>query len=214
MAIDLCGLTLQDYANILVRLLPRGLVWANGYDTADTNQYKLLSAFAAGMSQYNDNICELLAETNPCDSEMLIERWERLLGLPSKCGAAFYPSDLDGRRASVCAALLAQGGATAGYIESVLNALGFGVFTISDSLRHFQSGDYNGLPLILGDASLFLVDGLFDYVGAVCQHMIAGDPSGTALIECEEEKLSYIHCLLNKIKPAHTNYEFIMPTGA
>jgi len=196
MAIELCGLTQQDYANILVRLLPQGLVWANGYDTADTNQYRLLSAFAAVMLDYNDHLCELLAETNPCDSEALLDRWEAMFGLPSKCGAAFYPTIIEGRQAAVCAALLAQGGATPTYIESVLNALGFGTFMISD-----------------GAPSVFEIDGLYDYTGAVCQHAIAGDESGVALIECEEDKLAYINCILSKIKPAHTNYQFIMPTG-
>ena len=210
MAINLCGVTIDDYASVLLKLMPRGIAWNT---SAESNQAKILASYAAGMAAYNDAMCLLLAETAPCNSTALLSEWGRMLALPSNCGASFFPTDTAGQQEILCAAYTQLGGASADYLESRLDALGIGTFTISDSLHYAVCGDECETPILDGNASLFLIDGLYDYEGAVCQQLVCNDECDTPLIVCDDDALDYLNCTLHKIKPAHTSYVFTIPEG-
>lgn len=83
----------EDYEQALVQLLPRGDAW--NLDPEGVVR-KLLRGLAVEPARVEDRLRQLLREIDPRTATELLEDWERVLGLPEKCGTP--PTSLDARR--------------------------------------------------------------------------------------------------------------------
>lgn len=83
----------EDYEQALVQLLPRGDAW--NFDPEGVER-KLLRGLAVEPARVEDRLRQLLREIDPRTATELLEDWERVLGLPEKCGTP--PTSLDARR--------------------------------------------------------------------------------------------------------------------
>jgi uncharacterized protein YmfQ (DUF2313 family) len=107
---SVCGLTGDDYAQVLADLLPRGLAWPRDPAAVIMLTMRGLAEEYARVTERN---CDLLAESYPCGSTETLPDWERICGLPDPCTG---PLDtLQQRRAAVCGVLGARGGQSAAY---------------------------------------------------------------------------------------------------
>lgn len=69
---------------MLAGLLPRGFAWP-ARDEQPSIQRDLLMAFAKEFELFNQFMCKLVSESDPCQSDELLGEWERVLGLPDPC---------------------------------------------------------------------------------------------------------------------------------
>lgn len=113
----LCGHTPEDFAECALKLEPRGFFWCKDFGTIKSALYR---AFGKLLSDFEQKVCVLFNESLACNSVELLDEWEQEYGLPPKCAIAFYPTDLAGRQAMVCAARNASNRITTQQLEDLL----------------------------------------------------------------------------------------------
>ncbi len=186
----------EDYRTAMAALLPRGPAWPR---EPDSILMRVLGALAPSYVRNNARANYLLVDAFPSTTLELLEEWEATLGLPDPC--AGEATTILERRAQVVAKLTGLGGQSKSYYIGVAAALGYTI-TITE-FKPFTVGDPVGLPLYGADwahawqvtAPLNTV--AYFEVGA----WRAGDPLarwGNAVLEC----------VLENIKPAHTELIF------
>lgn len=129
-----CGLSGDDYAQVLADLLPSGLAWPR--DPASVMQ-RTLRGLAEEWARVTERDCDLLAESYPCGATESLSDWERITGLPDPCTGPL--PTLQQRRAAVCAKIAAQGGASEAYFIALAEALGFEVLEV-EYFQPFRAG--------------------------------------------------------------------------
>jgi len=74
--------TNDQYLQMLQAALPRGAAWPRRPDATLT---RLLAAFADGLARIDARALQLLEEADTRSTRELLDRWERLYGLPDPC---------------------------------------------------------------------------------------------------------------------------------
>lgn len=205
---------IKGYAAQLKNLLPVGLAWPreNGLRRDD-----LLEAEAAELSRVHMRVGDLLREADPRQALETLGDWERVAGLPDSC---VVPGSItiQERRQRLVQKLTSTGGQSIGYFADIAENMGYPIEIIE--YRPFVVGESEvGLVEEESPAGSTLVYGLTDlpeirYYWAievleprvtwfrVSESELGKDPFAKIDIATDLE------CVINKLKPAHTNLAF------
>ena len=186
-------LSVEEYRNFLLNLLPRGLAWPR---ESKWFIFKCVDALAIEFHRVQIRADILRSETDPRNTTELLEEWEAVVGIPDGC-APPAPT-LDRRRADIVARLTHEGAITHQFYIAFAAYLGFTI-TITE-YRPFRAGFSSaGDPLSNGDwAFVFLVTGPVETINFFSAgRNQAGDP----LANWGNQ---FLECAINKRKPAHT----------
>lgn len=204
--IQVCELLeLEQAAQILLDLYPNGLMWQGKYITTDP-LYKFIEAKSnelLGLFNITLLICE---DFDPAFSEFLLDRWERLVGLPDDCFE--IPDTLEKRRQLV-----------------LLKLAGMNLVNEQDYIDFAACFDIE-LEISYPDDSFGNFPYTFDFrlgvpeedLFTVCFKITFSDnftgfPFTFPFLLGIPENADFLICLFNKLKPAHINfkYEVIKP---
>ena len=127
----LCGLTGDDFTQMALDLLPRGLAWPREPGTVLEKFWSVPGDRMSDLHQYG---CTFLnQESFPCSAVQLLSDWERVLGLPDECTPS--GQSLAERQQAVCQKLTARGGQTKAYFVAIAAAAGYSI----EIIEHFPS---------------------------------------------------------------------------
>ena len=188
-------LTETDYLRQLQALLPPGPAWSMDDDALLT---RMLGGLAAELARVDGHAWQLLEEADPRTVAELFADWERVAGLPDVCAVAFGGDQaVAQRRAALIGRLTTTGGQSSAYFVGIAAALGYAI-TITEFGEHSVNGDV--LHPIYGAAWNFAwqVNAALNTITEITVDSTADDPLaawGNALLEC----------VINRLKPAHTN---------
>lgn len=187
--------TAEDYAQMLLHLLPRGMAWSRA---AASSLARLLAACAQELARIEAAAFRLLEEVNPQTTLWGLSDWERVLGLPDECQHG--GTTLQERRAAVLAKLNDVGRQDKAYYEQLAATLGYTV-TI-DVFRPFVCGRSR-----CGDR--LYAGGAVRHMWRVTVHGVRVTRFRVGLSQCGERlsKISRaedLECIFNKQKEAHT----------
>lgn len=190
----------REYRQQLRALLPRGPAWPN--DLTNGVLDALLTAFADSLERVDADVFRLIEEADPRTTSELLTDWERICGLPDP--GSELGETLTARRNAVVQRLTTEGSLTAAFV--ILQALQLG---FSITIQEFEPSEF-GTPVfgdefagisawwnfhvVTPDAGVF--DGEFG-------GMTFGEPLGYVGNEA-------LAALIDRIKPAHTNYRIII----
>ena len=76
------ALNAEAYLNLLYDLLPQGKAWTRETDSV---LYKTMAAYGEFLARFDLYVDRFITESNPRTAQILIDEWERLLGLPDPC---------------------------------------------------------------------------------------------------------------------------------
>ncbi|HGO4162408.1 TPA: putative phage tail protein [Serratia marcescens] len=111
----------DDYTNLLYNLLPLGPAWEG--DNA------LLRGLAPSLASVHKRGDDLMQEINPAQTVELIDRYERLCGLPDSCSPPGTQTLLQ-RQQRLDAKINVAGGINEQFYRNQLDALGYSSVTI------------------------------------------------------------------------------------
>jgi uncharacterized protein YmfQ (DUF2313 family) len=117
---QVCGFTVEDYAQVLSDLLPWGWAWARDPESV---LMLTIEGLAAEFARVHQRDCDLLAESYPGTALETLTDWERICGLPDPCTGTL--GTIQQRRAAILAKLAARGGQSRQYYIDVALAVGF-----------------------------------------------------------------------------------------
>jgi uncharacterized protein YmfQ (DUF2313 family) len=188
----------DDFANVLVRLQPRGRIWDNGPDSL---MARLRVGQAALMAQFNGTLAQLTErESYPPTSELLLPAWEQAFGLPDPC-TPLNPT-IQRRQQALAARVAAQGGLSIGDITAIAAALGYTI-----TITEFWTGKF-GMPFGSSFGSQ-----AWDFTWQVSAPELTVEYAKfgeTAFGEPYAEwGNTVLQCTLNRIKPPQTNLIFV-----
>ena len=189
-----------DFTGAGQRLLPRGAAWPRDPDATLT---ALTAALAARTAAVHARAAQLLeVESDPTQTVEMLSDWETAYGLPDPC-TPLNPT-LQQRRFALLAKIIAIGGQSIGYYQSVAAALGYAI-TITE-FHAFVADD----PCELPDN-----DPSWDFAWQVnapetTEQLFRADVSAA------DEPLAtwgnaQLECVLNRLKPADTILTFAYP---
>lgn len=112
--------TATNYADALVRLLPRGFAWPR--DPAST-QYKTALGLARCLGQLNTDANGVVVDAFPATAVHLLAEWESTLGLVGT-------GTTSQRQTAIITALASQGGSSVAYFQGLVLTFGFRACTI------------------------------------------------------------------------------------
>jgi len=137
------GSSVEDYKNAMIALSPTGACWPTDNES---NWVKLLYGLSEEFARVDTSCVTLLDEEFPNTSTILLENWERVVGLPD----AFSNPDasIEERQAAVLFKLQARGGQSKEYLEGLIETLGFENTIV----------ECNPFEADLGEADSFLFD--------------------------------------------------------
>ena len=194
----LCGHSAEEFAEVALRLEPRGIAWCKQYGTVKAALYR---AFGLLLSNFEQRMCDLFDESLACNSVELLAEWEREYGLPSPCSAAFYPTDIPSRQALVCAARRGNNAVSLSELETIIkNAIDCPELTLT------VTDSPNGV----------CISGITDTDTSNCgivQHATVGGWTGgvgKSLQYGAPPKWNLLVCLLDRYLPSHI-YWYVCP---
>lgn len=125
-------LTADHYRGLLLRKLPRGVLWAqqavlsgasylDGLPVPLTVFGRLLAGIAGEFVRVHNRLNDLSREAVPATTSELLDGWEAAAGLPE---FGYTPTTDDDRRAALTGKLAARGGQSAGYFAGLAEAYG------------------------------------------------------------------------------------------
>ncbi len=171
----------SDFTGAMLALLPSGPVWPR---ETDAILPRVIAGLAPTYERMSARAGTLLLDAPVGTLDELLPEWEATLGLPDPC-AGPAPS-LAQRRASVAAAISAQGGQSATYVLSLLRALGrSGTVT---SFAPARSGLLGAGEPLYGPAWAHAWEVAVD---------VAASPDAAA-------SDAVVECVLRRMMPAHT----------
>jgi uncharacterized protein YmfQ (DUF2313 family) len=188
-----CGLTGDDYADVLTDLLPLGYAWPREPFAVIT---RTMRGLAEEFARITERDCDLLAESYPCGAVETLPDWERITGLPDPCTGALPTMEL--RQMAVCARLRAGGDPSIAYFIGLAEVLGYTI-TIEEFTPFAVSRNRVGERLS-GEE--------WRFVWCVT---VSGPPIG--YFRASENRVgdrlrfndpTLLMCVLNAYKPAHT----------
>lgn len=185
----------DDYASLLYHLLPPGPAWEG--DNA------LLEGLAPSLAAVHQRGDALMQEINPAQTVELIDRYERLCGLPDSCAPEGTQTLLQ-RQQRLDAKINVAGGINEQFYRNQLDALGYTSVTI-DQFQNLNAtpnpewGDkwrYYWRVNIPSDAAM-----AWQTCNSACNSAIRtwGD--------------TVVECVIDKLCPSHTVVIFAYPEG-
>ena len=184
----------DEYSRLLHSLLPPGPAW-NEND-------RLLSGMAPALAAVHQRADQLLSEINPAQTTELIDRYEKLCGLPDSCTPTDDTLTLTQRQGRLDAKINLAGGINAAFYRRQLDALGYYDVTI-ETFQHLDaspdpewgsSWPYYWRVNIPGNSTI-------NYM--------------TCSSECNESLRAWgdtiVECIIDKLCPSHTIVVFSYP---
>ncbi len=169
-----------QYLQQLLKLAPPGDALSQ---SPNSNWYKLMDALSQEAGRVDVNLNDFINEAFPDTTNVLLENWERVCGLPDECSDS--GDTIDTRRANVLAKLRSRGGASIAYFLSVIDALGYSA-TITEYTGFIIGESIPATPLAESDWA-------FAWIITVPNSM----PNHAGF-----------ECTINKLIPAHTKAIF------
>lgn len=193
----MAAMTDEDYFQQLKALLPKGAAWAAEDGSVLAN---LLRAMGSAFSWVDARTQDLLDEVDPRTTVECLGDWEKELGLPDNCGSP--PTTLQQRRAAVLAKYTAIGGQSPQYFINVAAAHGYTItitenFPFRFGISTFGSAFNGGPETFTWQVNAPAVTPVYFTFGQSC----FGEPF-------ESYRNDLLECLINKLKPAHTEVVF------
>lgn len=178
----------DEYSYLLHKLLPRGPAWSD----ADP----LLLGIAEELARVHRRSDDLIKELNPGTTTELIDRYEKLTGLPDECvidGA----QTLTQRQQRLDAKINIVGGINKAFYEAQIRALGYDGTL---SIQQYQNVTQNPEQLGFGE--------LWNFYWEVTLYEDAMIDYFTTQSDCTEALRTWgnniIECVIDKLKPSHT----------
>lgn len=183
-----------QYTAAFKALLPRGRVWSRENVGI---QHGLIAGLAKSFEQMDEDAMQLLEDAFPATTTALIDEWNATLGLPDFCFGA--PDSIEQNRQYIVAKLIADGGQNVNYYNSIAASLG-----LTTVIREFSIDHYDG------DAPPGLIKKHEDWCHTWKVVIDINSPA-LANFDTEEEirgssVFTALTCLLNRYKPAHTQF--------
>jgi len=186
---------LFQYTAALKALLPRGRVWSRENTGI---QHGVIEGLAKAFQQMDEDAVQLLVDAFPATTTALIDEWNLTLGLPDFCFGA--PDSIEQNRQYIVAKLIADGGQTVDYYNSLAASLG-----LKTLIREFDTEHYDA------DAPPGLIVNHEDWCHT---WKVVVDANSPALIEFNGDETAIrnssafnaLSCLLGRYKPAHTQF--------
>ena len=192
------------YLIFLQSLLPPGQAWTTDHMAALT---KVLDVIAGEFSRIHIRTDELLREADPRNTVEMLADWERVAGLPDTCTGDL--ETLQERRTALVQKVTGIGGQSKAYFQSIAESLGYEVEI--DEFRPFICGISHCGDILNGGH-----DVRYNWRVRVLEPRITYFRTG--LSRCGERLMSIraaedLECILNRLKPAHTNLIFAYEGG-
>lgn len=186
------------YFQMLEQLLPRGPAWSE--------DDRLLNGLAPSLASVHERADDLVRETDPRQTTELIDRWERICGLPDTCAPPGMQT-LVQRQQRLDAKVNLSGGITENFYLATLAALGYPDATISNY--------YDSIFLCTSDCTASVYDETWRYVWVVNFKQPTQVNEMVCVGECIDP-LRYwgdtvAECVINKLCASHTIVLFTYP---
>lgn len=185
----------EEYTRLLQSLLPQGPAW--------DEEYPLVKGLAPSLARVHQHADNLMTEINPAQSVELIDRYEKLCGLPDKCLAA-RKQTLEERQQVLDAKVNTVGGINEAFFAKQLEILGYPSATI----EQFQHLDSTPDPA-WGDK--------WRYYWRVNIPAEANTRWMTCISDCTSPIRTWgdgaVECVIERLCPSHTNVIFAYPKG-
>ena len=191
--------SLSDYAGMLRKLLPRGIIWEAG---PQSSMGRLFSACAAELLRVEGDAERLGRELTPQTSVEALEDWEHELGLPDECLTA--DQSLAARREAVVRKLQRGGFMNRAYYQSLLRALGYAEAEAFSVLPLRAGASRAGDPVCDGDYPHILFIAV-SRRGEIRRFHAGTSQAGERLSTAADPM---VECVINREKPAHVQVEF------
>lgn len=177
-------LTAEDYTGQLRELLPTGEAWT---PELNSTMHVVLEGLAVELSRVDGRACDLVIDGIPSTDEEfdeLLVDWERVAGLPDECFMGENITPLERKRALI-EKLNRASGQSESYFSSLIKGL-TGEMASVFTFRQFKTGFSRA-----GDP---LTNGEWGHTWQInLPVVLVGSP---------------VECVINKIKPAHTQVLF------
>jgi len=190
---------LNKYKDLLRGLLPKGWAWeAKG--NPESVFYKLIESLANEFARLDERGDQFINDLYPDNTLLMLEDWERLLGLPDECDPG-TATTIQERRNRIIQLLTTRGGQNKDFFKTLAANFGYdiGVIDVSDQ-PPFRAGQ--------GRAGDRLTNGTWRYAfvvtapaDSVVRFRAGQSRAGDRLLVVQNDTLE---CLLNKYKPAHS----------
>ncbi|ELA6496108.1 DUF2313 domain-containing protein [Salmonella enterica] len=185
----------DDYTALLYHLLPRGPAWEG--------DNPLIQGIAPSLAAVQQRADDLMVETDPAKTTELINRYEKLCGLPDSCAPPGVQT-LQQRQQRLDAKVNLVGGINEQFYRSQLDALGYTTATIDQ----FQNLDASPNPE-WGDKYRF-----YWRVNIPADANVAWQ---TCISACNSAIRTWgdtvAECVIDKLCPSHTVVVFAYPEG-
>ena len=183
--------------NTLQQLLPQGFAWQ--HNNQDTNLYALLVALAIELDLVEAQLDKLRTQLHPNSATELLPDWLAMLALPDTCTQVSTVQELQGQ---AWERYIQTGGTSAVYFIALAASLGYPI-TIADNPPFRANRNTTGQPLNGGQRrySWTVTAPLQRIVRFTVGISRTGDPLLTRTD-------GVLECILNRLKPAHTQIEF------
>jgi uncharacterized protein YmfQ (DUF2313 family) len=183
--------TLEEYAQTLRKLLPRGPAWR---PEVGTRLAALLLGLAEELVRIDGRARALIEESDPRTTFEMLGEYERVYGLPDPCAGESQSTAQ--RRASLLQKITSLGGQTAAYYIGVAAVLGFEI-TITEFHSHTVIDDVTH--------PLYGIDWNYAWqVNAPLETIIYWTVDGSVDDPLSTFGNDQLECVLSDLKPAHT----------
>lgn len=202
----------QSYLMMFQSLLPSGQAWNRESGSSTTN---LLTVMSSEFAKIHGRADDLLNEADPRTTIELLSDWESNLGLPDTCTGGF--NTIQERRDAVVQKVTMTGGQSAQYFKDVAAAIGYEI-EIAE-FRPFVCGLSECALTENIQGNTTLIYGITDQEDIRFNWRVTVLGSRVTWFSCGVSELGKDHfaeianasdleCLLNRIKPSHTNLIF------
>lgn len=196
---QVCGFSVEDYAQVMADLLPRGWAWTREPHSV---LMRTMVGLAGEFTRVHGRDCDLLAESYPGTAIETLTDWERICGLPDACTGPL--TTVQERRAAILAKLASRGGQSRQYFIDVAAALGFHI-TITE-FHAFRVGENRaGNPLNGADWLFYWRVTSWEQGQKIFFFRTGQSPTSEPLRHWGNKLLE---CLIRSLAPAHTIVQF------
>ena len=183
--------TAADYAAMLRKLLPRGVIWTA---SPESNLARLLAAFGAELARLEGDVQRLLRELDPQQTLEALEDWEEELGLPDEC---FLTETIEARREAIVRKLQRGGFMNASFYVELARSHGYESAVVEEP-HPFHAGSLTG-DRVYSESFVYVFYVVVSASDSV-HFFRAGSIAGERLREWDMS----LECVMQKTKPAHT----------
>lgn len=190
------SLSIDDYKNLILRLLPSGEMWEG------ENLRKLVQAFVREIVRAQGKINQLINEAIPTSAVECLSDWERVCSLPDPYTT--LPTTTAGREANIAAKMATTGGQNAAYYIRIASQLGYTI-TIEDCIKSFTAGSRAG-GLLTNTAWQYAF--IVRATAIPADQATVGQTVGLPL-RVWDSSMGILEYTIERLKPAHTQAVFI-----